>query len=91
MELNGLVLIEHERLQELIKIAVVDALKEFSNLTQTKPEEVLITRNEAAKLLNVSPNTMTRYVRERKLKAGVSNGVYRFKKSEVMNFMFKGK
>ena len=91
MEVNGLILIEENKLVELLKIAVETALKEFSKQEPPKQDDLLLTRKAAAVLLDVTPNTLTRYVRDGRLKAGLINGKYRFRKGDVMNCMFKGK
>jgi excisionase family DNA binding protein len=89
MEINGLILIEQNKLQELIKAAVEDALQSLYKHLQPKPDDTLLTRKEAATLLSVSPNTMSRYVRQGKLKPSVINGKYRFKKGDVSKFVSK--
>jgi excisionase family DNA binding protein len=91
MEINGIVIVDQEQLSELIKKAVQAAFKEFSMVNPNVQVEEYLTRNEAASLLKVSPNTLTKFVRQGKLKAGISGGKYLFKKSELMKFVFKNR
>ncbi len=89
MEINGIVIVDQDLLSELINKAVHAALREFSMVNSNVQVEEYLTRNEAASLLKVSPNTLTKFVRQGKLKAGIAGGKYLFKKSELMKCAFK--
>ncbi len=89
METNGIVIVDQEQLSELIKKAVQAAFKEFLMVNPNVQVEEFLTRNEAALLLKVSPNTLTKFVRLGKLKAGIAGGKYLFKKSEILKGTFK--
>ena len=86
-EMN-LVIIEQERLVELIKNAVDAALKSQATPRQILEEDEIFTRNEAASFLNVTPQTVSRHVRAGKIKAGILGEKYRFKKSDLLNYVF---
>jgi len=89
MEINGIVIADEARLSELINKAVQAAFKDFSMVNPNVQVEEFLTRNEAASLLKVSPNTLTKFVKQGKLKAGVAGGKYLFKKSELLKCTFK--
>ena len=91
MEINGIVLVDQEQLTELINKAVHSAFREFSMLNPNVEAEEYLTRNEAASLLKVSPNTLTKFIRQGKLKAGIAGGKYLIKKSEIMKATFRKK
>lgn len=49
----------------------------------------VLTRKQAAELLQVTPNTLTRYVRQGKLLPAVINGKYRFFRNDLLIFLTK--
>ena len=80
-------------LQELI--AVLEATFNRFRNEQNAPyhshagdaKKVLYTRNEVAKLLKCTPNTVTKYIRQGKVHATLLNGVYRINETELMRFI----
>ena len=49
----------------------------------------LYTRNEASAVLKCSPNTVTKYIKTKKLHATYLNGVYRINETELINLLNK--
>lgn len=84
--------LEPEKLKELIKVAVKEALgeKESSQVPQQEPEELLRV-NQLAEFLNVSKVTIHNWKREGIIPFHrLSNKVY-FKKSEVISSLKKSR
>ncbi len=52
--------------------------------SHTEGSKKILTRNEAAMLLNVSPNTITRWHRKGYITAAIINGQYRFFESDLL-------
>ena len=86
-EMN-LVIIDQEKLVELIKSAVDNALTNHIISREKKQDDEIFTRKEAALFLSLTPGALSAYVRDGKIKAGILSGKYRFKKSDLMNYVF---
>ena len=81
-------------LENLISVAVTDAVKEqLKNLTTQKGEseknattgEKLLTRKETALKLNVTLPTLTKYVKQGKIKSHRIGRRVLFKESDIIN------
>ena len=90
--MKHLLLIEEDLLKSLIEEAVRRGLSDNPPYpSQTKQNDEVLTRNQAAAFLNLSPNTITKYVNEGKLKSGGTERKYSFLKSDLIKFMFNRK
>ncbi|MFA6150555.1 MAG: helix-turn-helix domain-containing protein [Chitinophagaceae bacterium] len=81
-------------MSHFIKQLIMEALKEFHNSAQSpyysQDKESLkktYSRNEVAQILGTSPNTVTKYIRQKKLHATVLNGVYYINHKELQKFL----
>jgi hypothetical protein len=80
-------------LKLLIKECVREVLMELSGKVPypSAPvsinEKKILTRKQAAAYLQVTPNTLTRYVRQGKLLPAIINGKYRFFESDLIKFL----
>ncbi len=83
-----LVITEEDRLIEIIRQVIVGVLKDLPYPSRAQNNEEVLTRSEAAELLNVTPTTLTKYVKEGKLKAGGTERKYLFMKNDLIKFMF---
>jgi excisionase family DNA binding protein len=68
---------------------VSEVLKDFANNLQSKENDVLLTREETAKLLSVSLVTLWEWTKKDILPAYRIGNKIRYKKSEVLNSMSK--
>ncbi|HRZ32592.1 MAG TPA: helix-turn-helix domain-containing protein [Flavobacterium sp.] len=66
-----------------------EVLKDFANNLQSKENDVLLTREETAKLLSVSLVTLWDWTKKDILPAYRIGNKIRYKKSEVLNSMSK--
>ena len=85
---EALVITQESRLMELIRQVLVGVLTEVHYPSRVQKDEEVLTRNEAAEFLNITPTTLTKYVKEGKLKAGGTERKYLFMKSDLVKFMF---
>jgi len=85
---EALVITQENRLMELIRQVLVGVLTEVPYPSRAQQNEEVLTRNEAADFLNITPTTLTKYVKEGKLKAGGTERKYLFMKSDLVKFMF---
>jgi excisionase family DNA binding protein len=85
---EALIITQESRLMELIKEVLVGVLTDVPYPSRAQQSEEVLTRNEAAKFLNITPTTLTKYVKEGKLKAGGTERKYLFMKSDLVKFMF---
>lgn len=88
-ELSNLI---YDLLKKIIDDAVKAALLEnlpYPPVPITISDNNILTRKQAAELLHISPNTLTRYVRQGKLLPAVINGKYRFFRNDLLNFLRK--
>ena len=82
-----------DQLKLLLKESIREVLLEFNNMmpypaSQKKiDEKKLLTRKQAAEYLQVTPNTITRYVKQGKLLPAIINGKYRFFEKNLMNLL----
>jgi len=80
-------------LKLIIKECLREALLEFHVKVPYPPAQItvneskLFTRKQAAAYLQVTPNTISRYVRQGKLLPAIINGKYRFFESDLMKFL----
>jgi len=77
-------------LKSLIEDAVNKALSEklpYPPAPVTVGDKKILTRKQAAAYLQVTPNTLTRYVRQGKLLPAIINGKYRFFESDLLKFL----
>ncbi len=82
--MSQLIGIERDLLIEMIKNAVKAGITEFSPYpSPSVNNKKLLTRNEVAEILKVSPNTVSKYIRQGKLHATLLNGIYRISESEL--------
>ncbi len=88
---SALILISNQQLFELITQALIGVLKDVPYPSPSQQNEELLTRNEAAEMLNVTPTTLTKYVKQGRLKAGGADRKYLFMKSDLLKFMFNRK
>ncbi|WP_372482912.1 helix-turn-helix domain-containing protein [Elizabethkingia anophelis] len=67
-----------DELENLIKGSVRDELEKIkSNLSNTSEQEKILTRSEAARLLDIDPSSLWRWTKKGKIKAfGIENRVY---------------
>ena len=87
--MSNLMLITEDQLRSIIKEAILEAISElFPYPSQMKAADEFLTRNQAAAFLNITPNTITKYVLEGKLKAGGTDRKYMFLRSDLVKFMF---
>ncbi|MBE2288317.1 MAG: helix-turn-helix domain-containing protein [Chitinophagaceae bacterium] len=86
-EMKPLIVIQQEDLFLLIKEAVEAGIKESSYYSQSKEENVLLTREEAASYLKITPQTLSKKVKERKIKAISYGRQYRFDISDLDLFL----
>jgi len=82
-----------DQLKSLIKECVREVLIELYGKVPYPPAQItvneskLFTRKQAAAYLQVTPNTISRYVRQGKLLPAIINGKYRFFESDLMKFL----
>ncbi len=79
-----------EDFQEIIENAVAAKLNELKKdiiNSQTPTEEEFLTREDAAKLLKVSLNSLDNYRRENKIPTYRIGGNIRLKKSDIHKFL----
>ena len=85
--MKQVLLIEEDQLKFFLKQCIMEAFKEFFPYPSSGNESTkLYTREEFAVLLKVSPNTITKYIRQGKLHATVLNGIYRIAEKELLKF-----
>ncbi len=83
-------LLEEDELKCLIKECVREVFKEL-NIMVSHPENNnnIFTRKQAASYLQVTPQTLSRYVREGKLSPAIINSKYRFFEHDLIKFLNK--
>ncbi len=89
MEHNSIVITPKSELSEMIREIVADELKKAQAYSRDTQSDELLTRDAAAELMKLSPTTLTKYVKEGKIRFGGSDRKYLFKKSDVDAFIFK--
>jgi len=87
MGTRALIVLDEQQLQQLILDAVKVALTESPYHSRTE-QDLLLTRNEAANFLNITPTTLTKYVNQGKVVHGGTDRKYMFRKSDLIKFMF---
>ena len=88
--MNQIVVMPQEQLAALIREIMKDLLSPAFppyHSSTGDAKKVLYTRNEVAKLLKCTPNTVTKYIRQGKLHATLLNGVYRINETELVRFI----
>ena len=75
--------LEVKELQELIENSVKNVLEQ--TVSKKEPETELLTRNEVAKMLQISLVTLTEWIKQGKIPALRIGTRVRFKKGEVLN------
>jgi hypothetical protein len=83
--------------EDLLKLLIKECIREvltelygkvpYPPVQNTLNESKLRTRNQAAAYLQVTPNTLTRYVSQGKLLPAIINGKYRFFESDLLKFL----
>ena len=82
-----------DQLKSLIKECIREVLIELYGKVPYPPaqntvnESKLFTRKQAAAYLQVTPNTLSRYVRQGKLLPAIINGKYRFFEGDLLKFL----
>lgn len=82
-----------DQLKFLIKESIREVFLELYGKVPYPPaqnkidESKLLTRKQAAEYLQVTPNTVTRYVRQGKLLPAIINGKYRFFQKDLIKFL----
>jgi len=79
-------------LKLLIKECIREVLMEFSGkvpypASVTASDNKILTRKQAAARLQVTPQTLSKYVREGKLLPAIIHGKYRFFELDLINFL----
>lgn len=87
--MQTMILISSEELSEIITKAVEAGLKNSAYYSQSIDDSGLLTREEAAAYLNVTPTSISKYVNQGKIEAGGTPRKYLFKKSELDKFIFR--
>lgn len=84
---------DEDQLKSLIKECIREVMIELFGKVPYPPaqkqvnESRLYTRKQAATYLQVTPNTLTRYVRQGKLLPAIINGKYRFFESDLLKLL----
>lgn len=79
-------------LKSLISEVVKESLQEFlykekvTQLSPTDPKKVY-SRRQVAEIINRSENSVTKYIRQRKLVATRLNGIYYISETSLLNFI----
>ena len=82
-----------DQFKKLIKECVIEVFLEFQGKVPYPAvpikinENKILTRKQAATYLQVTANTVTRYVRQGKLLPAIINGSYRFFELDLINFL----
>lgn len=79
-----LVILTEAQLTTIIAEATALGVKEGAKMIASAPPDPLLTRDEAAALLKVQPRTIDNRRKDGRLTAYVSDGIVRFKQSEVI-------
>jgi excisionase family DNA binding protein len=81
-------------MDDLLKFLIEEAINKalsgklpYPSAPVTVNDKKILTRKQAAEYLQVTPNTLTRYVRQGKLLPAIINGKYRFFESDLINFL----
>jgi len=80
----------HDLLKSLIEQAVNNALSgkvPYPPGPLSPDAKKILTRKQAAEYMQVTPNTVTRYVKQGKLLPAIINGKYRFFEKDLVNFL----
>lgn len=78
---------------ELLKRIIREVLEEFHNQGKTPYHSLsgdpkkIYSRKQVAEILNRSENTITKYIRQRKLLATKINGIYYISEASLFNFI----
>ena len=81
-------LLEEDQLKFLIKECIREVFMEL-NIMVSHPENNnnILTRKQAASYLQVTPQTLSLYVRQGKLSSAIINSKYRFFERDLINFL----
>lgn len=86
--MQQLVIIQEDELMDKIKHAVHEAILEKIPYPSRAGEKgKIITRNQAAEFLGITPPTVTKLVREGKITAAIVRGKYRFFESNLIKYL----
>lgn len=88
MNEHAMVLISLSELKEVIRETMLGVTKEVPYPSRAPQDDKPLTRDEAAEFLNMSPATLSKYVKEGRVKAGGTERKYSFRKSDLIKFMF---
>lgn len=88
---NQLIVVTIEQLRLLLEEMFGRFLndKDSPYYSQVESDTKVYSRNEVAGILKKSPNTITKYIRQRKINASVSNRQYYINHTELMKFINK--
>lgn len=87
--MQTMILVSSQELSEIISKAVEAVIKKSPYYSLSTNADELLSREEAANYLNVSTTTITKYVKEGRLRHGGTNRKYLFRKSDLDKFVFK--
>jgi len=79
-----------EILKRIIREVLSELLKDENSPYPSRKEgsnTKVYSRNEVAAILKKSPNTVSKYIRQKKLHASVFNGVYYINEKELVSFI----
>jgi len=85
---HAMVLISVSELKEIIREILLGVIKEVPYPSRVPQDDKPLTRAEAAEFLNITPTTLTKYVKEGRVKAGGTERKYSFRKNDLIKFMF---
>ena len=86
--MKQVLLLEQDQLKFMLKEIIREVLAElFPYPSSYNENKKVYTREDAAAILKVSPNTVSKYIRQGKLHASVLNGKYRISDSELLRFI----
>ena len=88
MNENAMILISTAQLQEIIRATMLGVLTDVPYPSRAPQDDKPLTRAEAAEFLNITPTTLTKYVKQGRVKAGGTERKYSFRKSDLIRFMF---
>ncbi len=88
--MSQIVLIDTDTLRLMLKEAVNAALQQafpYPSQTVTEPGKKVFTRNEVAEIIQCTPNTVTKFIKQGRLAANCFNGQYRINEKELNRFI----
>lgn len=80
-----LIVITGEKLGEIVKNAINEAIKSIPKEQPKQPNEVFLTRKEVAKLLKISLPTLNEHSKNGKIRSYLIGGRVLYKQSDILN------